>query len=194
MNGANRLGSNSLTECLVFGARAARHAVGVAKGSGAGNEDRLRRQVDEEAARIEALRGKAKGSEKPVHIREAMKDAMEDGCGVYREQASMRKATETLAQLRSRVEDLALEDRSVVFNTEIVAALELVNMLDVAEAVAVSALQRKESRGAHACSDFPERNDREYLYHTLIYFEPGGPRCDKKDVTLGHWEPEERKY
>jgi succinate dehydrogenase/fumarate reductase flavoprotein subunit len=123
-----------------------------------------------------------------------MTDAMEGGCGVYREQSSMRKATEALAQLRGRVGELALEDPSKVFNTEIVAALELVNMLDVAEAVAVSALQRKESRGAHACSDFPERNDREYLYHTLVHFEAGGPRCDKKDVTLGRWEPEERKY
>ncbi len=106
----------------------------------------------------------------------------------------MRKATEALAQLRGRFEDLALEDRSVVFNTEIVAALELANMVDVAEAVAVSALQRRESRGAHACSDFPARNDHEYLYHTLVHFEPGGPRCDKKDVTLGRWEPEVRKY
>jgi fumarate reductase flavoprotein subunit len=194
MNGANRLGSNSLTECLVFGARAARHAIGFAKGAGAGNEDSLCRQVDEEAARIDGLRGRAKGGEKPVQVREAMTDAMEDGCGVYREQSSMRKATEALAQLRGRVGELALEDPSKVFNTEIVAALELVNMLDVAEAVAVSALQRKESRGAHACSDFPERNDREYLYHTLVHFEAGGPRCDKKDVTLGRWEPEERKY
>jgi fumarate reductase flavoprotein subunit len=194
LNGANRLGSNSLTECLVFGARAALHAVGFARGSDAGAEDALRRQVEEEASRIAALRGKAGGSEKLVDVRDAMKDAMESGCGVYREQGSMRRAVETLAQLRKRYDDIALEDRSVVFNTEIVAALELANMLDVAETIAVAALQRRESRGAHACSDFPERNDREYLHHSLVYWEPSGPRCDKKDVTLGRWEPEERKY
>jgi fumarate reductase flavoprotein subunit len=194
LNGANRLGSNSLTECLVFGARAALHAVGFAQGSEAGREDALRRQTEEEASRIEALRGKSRGSEKLVAVREAMKDAMESGCGVYREQGSMRGAVETLAQLRKRYDDIALEDRSVVFNTEIVAALELENMLDVAETIAVAALQRRESRGAHACSDFPERNDREYLHHSLVYHEPSGPRCDKRDVTLGRWEPEERKY
>ena len=194
MNGANRLGSNSLTECLVFGARAARHAVGHAKDSGAGSEDPLRRQVEEEAARIDGLRGKAKGSEKLTQVRDEMTQAMESGCGVYREQASMRSATETLAQLRRRCADVALEDRSRVFNTEIVAALELVNMIDVAETVAVAALQRRESRGAHACSEFPGRNDREFLHHSLVYYEPAGPRFDKKDVALGRWEPEERKY
>ena len=67
-------------------------------------------------------------------------------------------------------------------------------MLDVAETVAVAAADRRESRGAHACSDFTTRNDQEFLHHSLVYFAPGGPHLDKKDVTLGHWEPEERKY
>jgi fumarate reductase flavoprotein subunit len=106
----------------------------------------------------------------------------------------MRRAVRDLARIKGRFSDVALEDRSLVFNTELIAALELANMLDVAEAVAVAAAERKESRGAHACSDFPTRNDREYLYHSLVSFGPGGPRYDKKDVTLGHWEPVERKY
>jgi succinate dehydrogenase/fumarate reductase flavoprotein subunit len=106
----------------------------------------------------------------------------------------MRAAVQGLAQVKGRAADLALEDRSAVFNTELVAALELANMLDVAEAVALAAAERRESRGAHACRDFPARNDREYLYHSLVHFGAGGPRYDRKDVTLGRWEPVERKY
>jgi fumarate reductase flavoprotein subunit len=194
LNGANRLGSNSLTECLVFGARAGEHAVGYARGTDAGNEDHLRSQVEEEAARVEALRGRQKGGEKLVQIRREMQSALEEGCGVYREQTSMRAAVQTLAQVKGRYADIALEDSSKVFNTELIAALELGNMLDVAEAVAVAAAERKESRGAHACSDFTQRNDQEFLHHSLVYFGAGGPRFDKKDVTLGRWEPVERKY
>ena len=74
------------------------------------------------------------------------------------------------------------------------AALELENMLEVAETVALAAAERRESRGAHACSDYGERNDQEFLYHSLVYYDGGSPRYDKKDVTLGRWEPEERKY
>jgi len=194
LNGANRLGSNSLTECLVFGARAARHAVDFARGTGDGPEGRLRDRAEEEAARIGSLRGRQKGGEKLAQLRGEMQRLMEDGCGVYREQTSMRAAVQGLAQVKGRFADLALEDRSTVFNTELVAALELGYMLDVAEAVALAAAERRESRGAHACSDFPTRNDREYLYHSLVHFGPGGPRYDRKDVTLGRWEPEERKY
>jgi len=194
LNGANRLGSNSLTECLVFGARAAGHAVRYAGGASQGDESRLRQQAEEEAARVETLRGKQKGGEKLAQVRQEMNDAMEDGCGVYREQASMQAAVRALAQVKGRFADVALADRSSVFNTELIAALELANMLDVAEAVAIAAAQRRESRGAHACSDFPTRNDQEFLHHSLMHFDAGGPRYDRKDVTLGRWEPEERKY
>ncbi|NNL85336.1 MAG: succinate dehydrogenase/fumarate reductase flavoprotein subunit, partial [Myxococcales bacterium] len=114
--------------------------------------------------------------------------------GVYREQESMARTVREMATLRGRVSDLGLEDDSKVFNTELIAALELHNMVDVAETVALAANERKESRGAHACSDFPHRNDQEYLHHSLVYWEPAGPRLDKKAVNLGTWEPEERKY
>ena len=106
----------------------------------------------------------------------------------------MGATVQAMAQLRGRVADLRLEDESKVFNTEVIAALELQNMVEMAEVLAVSALDRKESRGAHTCRDFPTRDDTNYLYHTLCYHDPAGPRLDKKDVTLGHWEPQERKY
>jgi fumarate reductase flavoprotein subunit len=194
LNGANRLGSNSLTECLVFGARSGIRAVEHARGTDDGDEAATRRQAEEEAARIEVLRGRRKGGERIAQIRREMNEAMERGCGVYREQASMAQTVREMAQLRGRVADLGLQDESKVFNTEIVQALELQNMVDVAETVACAALVRKESRGAHACSDFPTRNDREYLHHTVVHFDPAGPRLSKKPVTLGIWQPEERKY
>ena len=100
----------------------------------------------------------------------------------------------SVAQLRGRVADLRLEDDSKVFNTELITALELANMVEVAETLAVSAAHRKESRGAHTCKDFTTRNDQDYLYHTLAYHDAAGPRLGKKDVVLGKWEPEERKY
>jgi succinate dehydrogenase / fumarate reductase flavoprotein subunit len=100
----------------------------------------------------------------------------------------------TLAELRKRFEDVSLEDGSMVFNTELVTALELDNMLEMAEVLAVSAAHRKESRGAHTRKDHVVRDDQNYLYHTLCHIDPAGPRLDKKAVTLGTWEPEERKY
>jgi succinate dehydrogenase/fumarate reductase flavoprotein subunit len=106
----------------------------------------------------------------------------------------MAATVSELAALKGRVSDLRLEDESRVFNTEVIAALELANMLEVAESVAVSASHRKESRGAHTCRDFTARDDQNYLYHTLCYREPSGPRLGKKEVKLGHWEPVERKY
>ncbi len=194
LNGANRLGSNSLTECLVFGARAGRHAVRVAKDSSAGSEAVLRRQGEDEQARIDALRGKQRGGEKLSRIRTEMNGAMERGFGVYREEASMRVSAGEITQLKGRFADIALEDASKVFNTELVAALELGNMLDVAEAIARCAYAREESRGAHTRKDFTKRDDQRFLHHSLCHFDPAGPRLSRKPVTLGHWTPEERKY
>jgi len=194
LNGANRLGSNSLTECLVFGTSAGLNSLEFAGGASEGNEAAMRQVAEDEAARIDALRGRKKGGEKISQVRREMNKAMEDGCGVYRHQDTMTATVDAIAQLKGRVADLRLEDDSKVFNTELIAALELHNMLDVAETVANSAAHRKESRGAHTCRDFTTRDDVNYLYHTLCYFDPAGPRLDKKDVTLGKWEPEERKY
>jgi succinate dehydrogenase/fumarate reductase flavoprotein subunit len=194
LNGSNRLGSNSLTECLVFGTSAGRNALTYAKGSSEGPDVALRRQGEEEANRIDALRGKQKGGEKLSRIRADLTSTMESGCGVYREQQSMDETARTVAQLKGRYADVALEDSSTVFNTELITALELGNMLDVAETVANAAAARNESRGAHTRRDSPNRDDQNCLHHSVCYFDPAGPRIDKKEVTLGRWEPEERKY
>jgi fumarate reductase flavoprotein subunit len=194
LNGANRLGSNSLTECLVFGARAGRHAARYAKGASRGDEAALLEQARAEGARLDALRGRKRGGETVAGLRHALNLAMEAGTGVYRDQPSMQKAATEVAELRRRYEQVSLQDASKVFNTELIAVLELRNLLDVAEAVALAALSRRESRGAHACRDFPKRNDAEFLHHSLVHFSEAGPRFGTKPVTLGTWAPEERKY
>jgi succinate dehydrogenase/fumarate reductase flavoprotein subunit len=127
-------------------------------------------------------------------IRNELNAAMEAGTGVYRDQGAMQKAVTEVAGLARRYEEVSLSDPSKVFNTELVAMLELRNLLDVAGAVACAAVNRKESRGAHACRDFPKRNDQDYLHHSLVHFSEGGPRFSTKAVALGIWAPEERKY
>jgi fumarate reductase flavoprotein subunit len=193
LNGANRLGSNSLTECLVFGARTGESALRFARGSSEGDAAALLRQAEEEGARVAALRGR-RGSEKLSQLRTEMQRTMERGCGVYREAAAMGDTVREIARLKQRMRDLAVADASVVFNTELVAALELENMLEVAEAIVVSAEHRKESRGAHTRRDAPRRDDQNFLYHTLCTWGTDGPRLGRKAVTLGRWVPEERKY
>jgi succinate dehydrogenase/fumarate reductase flavoprotein subunit len=106
----------------------------------------------------------------------------------------MEKACKTLRTLRERFTNIIIEDRGSTFNTEVMTALELDFMLDVAEAVANSALTRRESRGSHTRTDFPKRNDANFLKHTLTYRTPDGPKIDYLPVTITRWTPEERKY
>ncbi len=194
INGANRLGSNSLPECLVFGKRAGDHAVQyVAGGASEGSEAELVDQARGEASRLEALRNK-KGGERIAQIRRELNSTMEQGCGVYREEASMAATVDSVRQLKGRYADIGITDTSQIFNTEIVQAIELGNMIDIAEAVVMAALDRKESRGAHTRRDYPTRNDADWLKHSVVTFSADGPRLEYKPVTITRWQPEERKY
>ncbi|HEX9870507.1 MAG TPA: fumarate reductase (quinol) flavoprotein subunit [Candidatus Tectomicrobia bacterium] len=195
INGANRLGSNSLTELLVFGARAGRAAAQYALEQPAPASNPLAQLLSDEQRRIEEhFLKKTGGREHISTIREEMQKAMEQGAGIYRNEADMRQTCETLRNLRERVANITLDDHSQVFNTELTAALELDFMLDVAEAVARSALLRKESRGSHTRTDFPERDDENFLQHSLAYRTPEGPRIEYLPATITRWPPEERKY
>ena len=133
-------------------------------------------------------------AERIVTIRTEMNKAMEAGAGVYRTEVSLRATCEKLAELRERFHDVVIEDHSLSFNTELTAVLELDYMLDVAQAVAHSALERKESRGSHQRTDYPKRNDGSYLKHSLAYRSEGAPRIDYRDVVITKWPPEERVY
>src|SRR5437867_3950769 len=195
INGANRLGSNSLSECLVFGARAGRHAAAFASQHPPRDRAALAAQTSDEAQRIAAnFIRKDTGSERVASLRAEMTRAMEEVVGIYRDEASVRKTCDVLHALRDRFPNVRLDDRSLSFNTELIAALELDFMLDVAEAVAHSALARTESRGSHQRTDHPRRDDTRFLKHTLAYRTDGPPRIDYLDVVITRWPPAERVY
>ncbi len=194
INGANRLGSNSLTELLVFGARAGhaavRHVRGSAKPAAAPPEARAR----DEWARIERTYLKEGGTERIATIRRDMQHAMEKGCGVYRTGETIRATCDALRGLRERFGRIRVEDRNRVFNTDLTAAIELDFMLDIATAMAEGALARTESRGAHQRLDFKARNDQNFLAHTIAHRTEDGPRFEYPPAVITRWQPEERKY
>ncbi len=194
INGANRLGSNSLAECLVFGARAGRAAAEYATGAKQ-PPPVLMRQAEDELRRVDQMRSADRGTEQIAVIREEMQSTMEDSAGIFRSGDSLSKGVDQLAQLQQRLQRVQLYDESRAFNTELVAALELANMLDVAETILQSALQREESRGAHQRTDFTARDDTRFLNHALAYRESdGATRIERSPVTITRWPPGERVY
>ena len=195
INGANRLGSNSLPELLVFGARAGRAAATWAadqKPTGPGVE---RAAAEEKRAIENDLLRRTSGKERVATLRTEMQKIMEACAGIYRTEGLLAEATGTLRALRERARSVALDDHSRTFNTELTSALELSFMLDVADAIVNSALQRQESRGAHQRIDFPARDDQRFLAHSLIHRKPdGSSRIEYLPVTLTRWPPAERVY
>ncbi len=198
MNGANRLGSNSLTELLVFGARAGRSAARAAREAKAPTANPVAALAERERERVERdVRGRTGGKERVGTLRAELQKVMERGAGVYRTEERMAGCVAELAKLKERYLELALDDRDRTFNTDLTGALELGYMLDVAEAVAHSARARQESRGSHTRRDFPDRDDARFLKHTLAYRAADGagpPRLDYSPVSITKWKPEERKY
>jgi fumarate reductase flavoprotein subunit len=195
INGANRLGSNSLTELLVFGARAGRAAAEfAANGAGPANGAVLAQAHDEER-RLQAAVERQRGQERVSGLRDEMHAAMDEGAGIYRNAEGLGSAISTIRELQQRYGDVALDDQSRTFNTDLVASLELANLLDVAEAVLQSALSRTESRGAHQRTDHPDRDDDRLLSHSLAFrTEDGEPRIEYDPVTITRWPPGKRVY
>jgi fumarate reductase flavoprotein subunit len=196
INGANRLGSNSLSECLVFGAaagRAAAHHALEAKTPTANPVDALLR---DETRRVDKQYRQADGgTEKMADIRADLGKSMDSNVGVFRTEQGLKEQVKTIEGLRKRFAKLRIEDRSRVFNTELTAALELDFMLELAEVMTASALNRRESRGAHARRDFPERDDEHYLANTMATYTAGGPpKLSFRPVRITHWEPKARSY
>ncbi len=195
INGANRLGSNSLTELLVFGARAGAAAAAYVGSAPEPGQGALAQAIDEERRLRREVLGRSKGRERLATLRVEMQDAMEAGAGIYRDAAGLTAAGATLETLRERLGTVALDDHSLTFNTELVAYVEFANMLDVAEALIHSGLARTESRGAHQRTDYPQRNDERFLAHSLAYrADAGPPTIEYLPVTLTRWPPGERVY
>jgi fumarate reductase flavoprotein subunit len=195
INGANRLGSNSLTEILVFGARAGKAAAAFAAEQGEPNPSILAQAHDEQRRLEEKFLLKTGGRERIATLRAEMHEAMEESAGIYRTGATLEKAVEKLQSLQERFHNLTLDDRSYTFNTELTAALELSYMLDGAEAIVQSALKRRESRGSHQRTDYPKRDDKEFLGHSLAYRAVDGPpRIEYLPVTITRWPPGQRVY
>lgn len=199
INGANRLGSNSLPELLVFGARAGQAAAAfasTAEHGAQGGGAAVPAQVEDERRRLEHdLLGRDGGKEPISAVREEMQATMEDGAGIYRSGESLARAADRLHALQERFRTARLEDHSRTFNTELVAALELSFMLDVAETIVHSALLREESRGAHQRTDFPARDDDRFLASSLIHRNADGSRrMEYLPVTITRWPPGERVY
>ena len=195
INGANRLGSNSLPECLVFGARAGAAAAFWAS-SQEGPDPAIMAQANDERRRLESqFLHKSDGTERIATIREGMQHAMEKSAGIYRDASSLKEGVNTIAELQDRFKNVSLDDHGHTFNTELISALELGFMLDVAEGIVNSAAQRKESRGAHQRTDFPARDDVNYLAHSLVYRnEDGSCTVEYLPVTITRWPPGERVY
>lgn len=195
INGANRLGSNSLPECLVFGARAGRAAAEFASTQKTPDGSVLAQATDELLRLEKQYLFKTGGRERIATLREEMQTAVESGAGIYRTESSLKQAIQKLYELQERYKNVALDDHGRTFNTELVSALELGCMLDVAQSIVECALQRTESRGAHQRIDFPSRDDKNFLAHSLVWRKSDGSlQVEYLPVTITRWPPGERKY
>jgi fumarate reductase flavoprotein subunit len=196
LNGGNRLGSNSLSECLVFGAATGRAAAEYVSSAKAVSANPIEGMLKDETKRIEMdYLEKKSGEEKIGAIREDMQLSMDAGAGVFRTREGLEKLTKQLGKLRDRFGRIKIEDSSRTFNTELMSVLELDYMLEVAEVITYSALAREESRGAHARRDFPERDDEKFLKHTIAFrTDEISPRLEYRDVRITNFKPQARAY
>ncbi|ACS84282.1 fumarate reductase (quinol) flavoprotein subunit [Musicola paradisiaca] len=196
LHGANRLGSNSLAELVVFGRVAGEKAVERSREATPANSSALDAQARDVEQRLHTLM-KQEGTESWAKIRDEMGLSMEEGCGIYRTTELMQKTVDKLAELKERFKRVKITDHSSVFNTDLLYTIELGHSLDVAECMAHSAINRRESRGAHQRLDegCTKRDDVNFLKHTLAYYNPeGAPRLEYSDVKITKLPPAERVY
>ncbi len=192
VHGANRLGSNSLLECVVYGKLTGKSIASYVEG-------RKFPEFDENNYLINAknrLKGllEQKGAIRINELREKFQNCMTEHCGVFRVEETMKRGLERLQELKQEYLQVYLDDKDSCWNTELIEALELGNLMIVGEMILTSALNRKESRGAHSREDFPARDDANYLSHTLAYYSPAGIDIHYMPVVVNRFKPKERKY
>ncbi len=191
LHGANRLGTNSTAECLLWGRVTGEDAARYCAEAKLPEAPASAAQSEE--ARLKALMAKT-GEESHARIRAELRQTMDAAMGVYRTGPEIRAGLEKIHELKRRYQCVHVADKSLVYNTDLIHALETGFMLDAAEVATAGALAREESRGSHARRDFPARNDEKWLKHTLATVTPGGPRLDYLPVAITMWQPVERKY
>ncbi|MCP4275723.1 MAG: fumarate reductase (quinol) flavoprotein subunit [Gammaproteobacteria bacterium] len=195
INGANRLGSNSLTELLVFGRRAGKNAAQFVKENENTADELALTNMAQKAADSVMHFFQYKGKESIPGLRAEMNATMEAGAGIYRSEESLEETIQLMTDIKARFADIELADKSNVYNTDLIQALELGSMIDVARAMAVSALNRRESRGSHQRLDYVERNDKDFLQHTLAtYAGDENPSINYRVVVITKSQPAERVY
>jgi succinate dehydrogenase / fumarate reductase flavoprotein subunit len=194
VHGANRLGGNSLLECVVMGQRAGATAAQYVKGKSAPiNQAALNDAEKKVTSEVNALL-KSDGKERLVILRDAMAQTMTDKIGVFRDKKPMEEAVATIQELRACYRNIGVDAKNRKFNLDLLRTIELGGMLEAAETIAVGALAREESRGAHSRLDFNKRDDVNWMKHTLAYRTADGPRLEYESVIQTKWQPEERKY
>ncbi len=191
VHGANRLGTNSLLDLVVFGKYAGLSAAGYAQN--ANFMDLPADPTEFSRQQFDGLRN-GNGAENASDIAREMKKVMYDDVGIFRTEAGMKSALEKIVELKQRFKDIKLTDTGKIFNTELLNAWELGNMLDLAEAITTCALNRQESRGGHAREDFPKRDDVNWLKHSLIWNKDGKLEIGYKPVVITNYQPKERVY
>ena len=191
VHGANRLGTNSLVDILVFGRRGGRHAAKFIKEN---DWAPLPTKADDTARALVSELKDSRGKERPADLRDVLQDEMMDKASVFRDAKGLAAMREKLRELRARYRQVKIEDQSACYNTELLEVIELGGLLDIAEVLVESALVRQESRGAHFREDFPKRDDPNWLEHTLAYKGENKVDFRYKPVTITKFEPKERKY
>lgn len=192
VHGANRLGTNSLLDLVVFGRRGGKAIAEFLKTA-------MYSEINADAARgteeqINRLLNST-GAEKVVTLRTELQDSMMEDCGVFRTGETLEKMARKIDELKERYKNIGIQDKGTVFNTDLIEAIELENLIETAETTVYGALNRTESRGAHTREDFPKRNDEEWMKHTFIYKGSGsGPQIKYKPVVVTRFQPMERKY
>ena len=193
VHGGNRLGANSLLDTIVFGERAGDHAAKASRDIEYVNFD-VDGVVSRERRRIQDMLDHPKNHDRVASVRLGMGQSMNNNLAVYRNQAGMEETLSDLAELSERYSRVPVDNKGRIFNTDLVFALELGFMLDCAQAITVSALDRKDSRGAQSRTDFPERDDENWMKHVVVTKGEGAPDISYLPVSVTKWTPEERKY